>query len=382
MSLGKKIILLLILLVFLIAYSIYNFDYKTILSKSGDIMDSAKSSLQSENGNSILDKFSGIKDKILSSMDSTNELKATSGVNTSFDLVKENGNITLNGMFKDEAEAKKVMEILNINREGNFSYNEKSILNEVTLNKISSLITPFKDFFHDGSKLSFINGEIKLDGELKDPNYKDLLDSIITRVDLDIQSNIKKPNISKTQEIIASIKENGTSNLSEIKLPSDKQEVSLETEKPDIKVEIENIDNKIDGKEQTNVISNLSQKSKKIQSEINQILANKKINFERRSVKITDDSYSAVKDIANLLSENKNIKIEVAGHTDSRGSASLNKRISQDRANSVMNSLIDLGISKDRLKAVGYGEDFPIAQDDADGLSEINRRVEFNIIGE
>jgi outer membrane protein OmpA-like peptidoglycan-associated protein len=63
-------------------------------------------------------------------------------------------------------------------------------------------------------------------------------------------------------------------------------------------------------------------------------------------------------------------------------SVALNKQISQDRANSVKESLVSMGINKDRLTAVGYGEDFPIAKDDENGLSEINRRVEFKIKGE
>lgn len=60
----------------------------------------------------------------------------------------------------------------------------------------------------------------------------------------------------------------------------------------------------------------------------------------------------------------------------------MNKQISQDRALSVANILISKGVDKQRVFAVGYGEEFPIAQDDENGLSEINRRVEFNILGE
>ena len=83
-----------------------------------------------------------------------------------------------------------------------------------------------------------------------------------------------------------------------------------------------------------------------------------------------------------MVEDNKNIKVEIAGHTDSRGDKNLNKQISQDRANSVKIALIDLGVDENRLIAVGYGEDFPIAKDDENGLSEINRRVDFNIMGE
>jgi outer membrane protein OmpA-like peptidoglycan-associated protein len=119
-----------------------------------------------------------------------------------------------------------------------------------------------------------------------------------------------------------------------------------------------------------------------IQENINSILVEKKIAFERKSSIITEDSKSIIAKIANILNENKNFKVEISGHTDSRGEKALNKQISQDRANSVMDALITLGVSKDRLTAIGYGEEFPIAKDDENGLSEINRRVEFKIIGE
>ena len=62
--------------------------------------------------------------------------------------------------------------------------------------------------------------------------------------------------------------------------------------------------------------------------------------------------------ISNILKENPTINIEIAGHTDSRGNDSLNKKISQDRANSVKELLIGLGIKEEELKAVGYGEEF------------------------
>lgn len=119
-----------------------------------------------------------------------------------------------------------------------------------------------------------------------------------------------------------------------------------------------------------------------LQKIINEVLNKDKITFKRRSTNLTQNSQKVIEEIAKILKENKNFYIEVAGHTDSRGSASLNKRISQKRADSVKNQLVKFGIKKSRLKSVGYGEDFPIAKDDADGLSEINRRVEINVTGE
>lgn len=119
-----------------------------------------------------------------------------------------------------------------------------------------------------------------------------------------------------------------------------------------------------------------------LQKQINDLLSENKIIFKRRSTEVTKESYKVIEQIAKILKDNEEIKLEIAGHTDSRGSASLNKRISQKRANSVKKEFIKLGIKKSRLKAVGYGEDFPIAKDDENGLSPINRRVELNILGD
>ena len=60
-----------------------------------------------------------------------------------------------------------------------------------------------------------------------------------------------------------------------------------------------------------------------------------------------------------LLNDNPNVTIELSAHTDYRGSDKYNKALSQRRAESVVNYLIDHGIAKDRLTPVGYGEERP-----------------------
>ena len=74
--------------------------------------------------------------------------------------------------------------------------------------------------------------------------------------------------------------------------------------------------------------------------------------------------------------KNHDYQIEVGGHTDSKGNKPLNQQLSDKRAASVKNSLIKLGINKNSIKSFGYGNQFPIAQEDELGLSEENRRVE------
>lgn len=69
-------------------------------------------------------------------------------------------------------------------------------------------------------------------------------------------------------------------------------------------------------------------------------------------------------------------KVEVAGHTDSRGMDSFNLKLSQRRAEAVRNYLIAKGISAERLTARGYGEARPVADNATEGGRYKNRRVE------
>jgi len=71
------------------------------------------------------------------------------------------------------------------------------------------------------------------------------------------------------------------------------------------------------------------------------------------------ESTVALDSLVAMLGENKNITIELRAHTDSVGSDKYNKRLSQRRAESVVNYLISKGIPKDRLSPVGYGEEMP-----------------------
>ena len=75
-----------------------------------------------------------------------------------------------------------------------------------------------------------------------------------------------------------------------------------------------------------------------------------------------------------------NLLIEIGGHTDDRGSALYNERLSQARAESVRQYLIGRNVSADQLTAKGYGASQPLADNDTEAGRAENRRVEFRIV--
>ncbi|MCR9141679.1 MAG: OmpA family protein [bacterium] len=105
------------------------------------------------------------------------------------------------------------------------------------------------------------------------------------------------------------------------------------------------------------------------------------INFATGSAKLTKDSVGELDRLLDLLKRNPILRIEIRGHTDNTGSRATNVSLSQKRAQSVFDYLVEQKIDKNRLRAKGFGPDKPIASNDtADGRRE-NRRVTFVVLG-
>ncbi|WBU90579.1 OmpA family protein [Cellulophaga omnivescoria] len=104
------------------------------------------------------------------------------------------------------------------------------------------------------------------------------------------------------------------------------------------------------------------------------------ILFDTGKSSIKAESTAVMVDIITILKEYPNAKFTVEGHTDSVGSATLNQKLSESRALSVKEFLVEKGIGEFRLSAVGYGEDKPIATNKTRAGRKQNRRVEINLV--
>ncbi len=108
------------------------------------------------------------------------------------------------------------------------------------------------------------------------------------------------------------------------------------------------------------------------------ILKNIFFDFDKASLR--PESTNELERLTKLLNDVPTLKIEISGHTDSKGAADYNQKLSQSRAKAVVDYLVKAGIASDRLTFAGYGKDQPIATNDTDEGRQLNRRTEFKII--
>ena len=98
--------------------------------------------------------------------------------------------------------------------------------------------------------------------------------------------------------------------------------------------------------------------------------------FETGQTELRDDAMSSLVEVVDLLQSEPDKRIRIEGHTDSTGNSDANLRISQQRADAVLNALVSLGVDAGRVTSVGMGQDFPIASNDSEDGRAQNRRVD------
>ncbi|HWY33174.1 MAG TPA: OmpA family protein, partial [Nitrosopumilaceae archaeon] len=116
------------------------------------------------------------------------------------------------------------------------------------------------------------------------------------------------------------------------------------------------------------------------------------IEYDLNKTTLRPESKKILDKIYDILKVNENLSIEINAHTDTRGSAEYNKKLSHGRAQSCVDYLISKGIAKERLLAQGFGEEKPLIGDEIiaghatkeemEISHQKNRRTTFKVIGE
>ena len=115
-------------------------------------------------------------------------------------------------------------------------------------------------------------------------------------------------------------------------------------------------------------------------AQIDAITNARKILFDPSSATITSNTLPIVDDIADVLKKCADLRIQIAGFTDSQGREEMNQQLSQERAGAVLVALRQRRIPVSSFEAVGFGEADPIATNDTEDGREANRRIEFSLI--
>lgn len=267
----------------------------------------------------------------------TNE---TEKIPFSFTIEKTDNMLKLSGIFSNENDLKIVSNTLKIDKKENLTYNENVFIDYLLIEKLNPFIEKFNENAINGAKISYTSKGLEVVGDVKSEDSIKILNEINSKNNLLATLNIKVSvvqDVGKLAEEVQEIIQNDTKN----------EELAV------VKVPI----------------------IKEVQDKINSILKDNKITFARASTDLTPESIKIVELIANILKE-YNFNIEVGGHTDSKGNPKLNQKLSDERALAVKNNLIKFGLNEQNIKSFGYGNKFPIAQEDELGLSEDNRRVE------
>lgn len=107
----------------------------------------------------------------------------------------------------------------------------------------------------------------------------------------------------------------------------------------------------------------------------------KNIFFDSNRFGLKPESQSALKYLINFMTINPTVSIEIAGYTDNSGNDKMNQTLSENRAKSVFQYLVNHGVQANKLQFKGYGKQQPVAPNTTEENRAKNRRTEFKIIG-
>jgi outer membrane protein OmpA-like peptidoglycan-associated protein len=179
---------------------------------------------------------------------------------------------------------------------------------------------------------------------------------------------------NQRNEIIASFKSNSATGKYLVSLPAGKNYgISVRADKYLFHSENFDIPNAAAFQEVTKdiALNNLSVGTKIV-------LRNIFFDFDKSTLR--PESTNELERLTKLLNDVPTLKIEISGHTDNKGAADYNQRLSESRAKAVVDYLVGKGIAADRLQFKGYGLTQPIAGNDTDEGRQLNRRTEFKVL--
>lgn len=120
----------------------------------------------------------------------------------------------------------------------------------------------------------------------------------------------------------------------------------------------------------------------RVQMTATQLVIKERIEFTTGKATLLSSSFPVLDDVARVLRDHPNLRVEIAGHTDAVGDDLANQRLSKARAEAVYEYLFRAGVAGFRMVTVGYGESRPVDDNATEDGRQKNRRVEFVILSQ
>ncbi len=114
--------------------------------------------------------------------------------------------------------------------------------------------------------------------------------------------------------------------------------------------------------------------------EVGKVIRLDALIFQQRSSIISPESYPELNGVAQMLHANSDMVIQLEGHTDTRGDAKLNLKLSQQRVDAVRDYLLSRGVAKSKVKTKAFGGSKPLSTANTEEAHKLNRRVEARIL--
>lgn len=213
------------------------------------------------------------------------------------------------------------------------------------------------------AKVESFNPITILKGNVTDALTKEFLEADVLIID------------NEKNEVISELKSNQLTGSYLVVLPSGKN-YGIRVQRTDYLFHSENFDIPASSNYQE-ITKDVELKKVAIGTKI--VLRNIFFDFDKATLRPA--STAELERLYQLLVDVPSLKIEISGHTDNKGSAAYNKELSENRSKAVVDYLVSKGIAQARLKYAGYAFERPISSNDTEEGRQLNRRTEFEIIG-
>jgi outer membrane protein OmpA-like peptidoglycan-associated protein len=104
-----------------------------------------------------------------------------------------------------------------------------------------------------------------------------------------------------------------------------------------------------------------------------------RLTFETAKATLMPESSEQLANVAAIMKAHPEVEVKIGGYTDNVGDAAKNMTLSNDRAKSVMAELVKLGVDEKRMKAEGYGDQFPVGDNKTEEGKAKNRRIDIRV---